>query len=106
MVGFRSIAAKVGPAGIGQQTQLQKLQAKRAGMAQQLNSMQSRLSSITSALAQAQINRVSGEATNAAQAGVNRVNDMKDAAMEARNKQIDAASSRIAAVQSRVNMVA
>jgi hypothetical protein len=106
MVGMRYIGAKVGPAGIGERTQFQVLQAKRAGMAASMTSMQSRLSTITSSLAQAQIDRFSGEATNAAQAGVDRINAAQKTAIAARIKRIDAAQSQVTAVQSRVNTTA
>jgi predicted metalloendopeptidase len=94
MISTKYTALRVGY-GSGQTSAWQKLKTNRANLSAALSNIQSNLSTITTAFATAQLNRISGEAYNAAQAGLTRVQAQQKAAVAARNKQLDAAQGTL-----------
>jgi hypothetical protein len=95
MIGYRYVGARVGYGSAGQQNAYQQLQARRSRIAASLGSAKANLASITTAFANAQLNRISGEASNAVHTAVSRINAAQKISAAAQLKQIDALQAQI-----------
>ena len=105
IVGYRYVGMRIGYGSGGQMSAYDKLKARRSSLGASLGSIQASLNSFTTSLATAQLNKISGLANIAAQAGLSRVQAQQKASAAASVKQIDAAQASLNQAKSSASLL-